>query len=108
MALDDDDDEEEEAEDDNSSRSNSSRSRTLDAEDDNSSRSNSGRSIRSFDPDTELARVEERLDLANSRFDELTSRLDDLDLIRKERIERRRRRGGRKSLPKVARGVQSC
>lgn len=99
-------DEEEDTEDDNSSRSTSSRSRTLDSEDDNSSRSNSGRSIRSFDPDTELARVEERLDLANSRFDELTSRLDDLDLIRKERIEKRRRRGRR---PLRTRGaVHSC
>ena len=36
-------------------------------------------------------RVERRLDIANSRVDMLASRLDELELIRKERIEWRRR-----------------
>lgn len=40
----------------------------------------------------EIQRLEHRLDVANSRFDSLTSRMDDLELIRKERVERRRRR----------------
>ena len=42
--------------------------------------------------DGEIQRVKQRLTQANSRFDELTSRLDDLDLIRNERIQNRRRR----------------
>ena len=42
--------------------------------------------------DGEIQLVKQRLTLANSRFDELTSRLDDLDLIRNERIQNRRRR----------------
>lgn len=49
---------------------------------------------------TERERVEQRLYDANNRLDRLISRLDDLDLIRKERIQRRRKRR--------ARGVVSC
>ncbi|CAJ1946601.1 unnamed protein product [Cylindrotheca closterium] len=47
----------------------------------------------------EIRRVERRLDVANTRFDKLTSRMDDLELIRKERIERRQRR--RQAVPKL-------
>ncbi|CAJ1941127.1 unnamed protein product [Cylindrotheca closterium] len=50
----------------------------------------------------ELRRLEHRLDVANTRYDMLLSRMDDLELIRlKERIERRRRQRQRRRLSMI-------